>query len=243
MKYAIIAAGEGSRLAGEGIKSPKPLVKICGEYLIDRLIRVFMDNGATEIVVICNDMTSVVSSHLNNILEYGMNGTPVPLRLVVKSTSGSMHSLYEISRWLKDAPFCLTTVDTVFREKDFSEYIKEFRGLVADGQADGLMGVTGYVDDEKPLFVGVNDKCDVTGFYDIDNGCSFVSGGIYGLVPAAVDVLEECMRNGTTRMRDFQRAMIAAGMRLKAYDFGKILDIDHASDIIKAETFINSYAP
>ena len=60
MKYAIIAAGEGSRLAKEGILSPKPLVKVKGEYLIDRLIRVFTQHGATEIVTICNEqMTDV----------------------------------------------------------------------------------------------------------------------------------------------------------------------------------------
>ncbi len=154
-----------------------------------------------------------------------------------------MHSFYEISSLLKDGPFCLTTVDTVFRENDFSEYISEFRRLVDGGMADGLMGVTGYVDDEKPLFVGVGDNLDVTGFYDEENGCRFVSGGIYGLVPAAIDVLEECMARGTTRMRDFQRAMVAGGMRLRAYAFDKILDIDHASDIAKAEDFIKSSMP
>ena len=39
MKFAIIAAGEGSRLQQEGVELPKPLVKVCGEALIDRLIR------------------------------------------------------------------------------------------------------------------------------------------------------------------------------------------------------------
>ena len=39
MKYAIIAAGNGSRLAQEGITVPKPLVEINGERLIDRLVR------------------------------------------------------------------------------------------------------------------------------------------------------------------------------------------------------------
>ena len=243
MKYAVIAAGEGSRLAGEGIEVPKPLVRIGGECLIDRLIRVFMNNGATEIVVICNGVAIPVSRHLEHISKEGLDGRPVPLRFVVKNTAGSMHSFYEISSLLKDGPFCLTTVDTVFRENDFSEYISEFRRLVDGGMADGLMGVTGYVDDEKPLFVGVGDNLDVTGFYDEENGCRFVSGGIYGLVPAAIDVLEGCMARGTTRMRDFQRAMVAGGMRLRAYAFDKILDIDHASDIAKAEDFIKSSMP
>ena len=64
MKYAIIAAGEGSRLAAEGISEPKPLVQVAGECLIDRLIRIFMDNGADGIVVICNDRTPLVAQHL-----------------------------------------------------------------------------------------------------------------------------------------------------------------------------------
>ena len=53
MKFAIIAAGEGSRLTDEGVLQPKPLVLLGGECLVDRLLRIFMDNGATEIAVIC----------------------------------------------------------------------------------------------------------------------------------------------------------------------------------------------
>ncbi|MBR5441270.1 MAG: NTP transferase domain-containing protein, partial [Prevotella sp.] len=67
MRYAIIAAGEGSRLAQEGIDAPKPLVKIHGEHLIDRLIRIFMVNEAEEIVVVCNDLTTEVSEHLRQL--------------------------------------------------------------------------------------------------------------------------------------------------------------------------------
>ena len=57
MKFAIIAAGEGSRLQHEGVSLPKPLVPICGEAMIDRLIRIFRQNGATEIVIIVNMLT------------------------------------------------------------------------------------------------------------------------------------------------------------------------------------------
>ena len=84
MKYAIIAAGEGSRLAAEGIDSPKPLVKVGGEYLIDRLIRVFMDNDAEEIVVICNDLTTLVAQHLVELQRDGLKGRPIPLRFCVQ---------------------------------------------------------------------------------------------------------------------------------------------------------------
>ena len=49
MKFAIIAAGEGSRLAQEGIVSPKPLIEVAGQHLIDRLMDVFREVGASEL--------------------------------------------------------------------------------------------------------------------------------------------------------------------------------------------------
>ena len=48
------------------------------------------------------------------------------------------------------------------------------------------------------------------------------------------------MERGVARMRNFQRALVDAGLRLKAYPMGKILDVDHAGDIPKAEHFLNS---
>ena len=47
------------------------------------------------------------------------------------------------------------------------------------------------------------------------------------------------MEKGMSRMRNFQRQLVADGLRLTAYLFSKILDVDHASDIVKAEAFLN----
>ena len=238
MKYAIIAAGEGSRLAAEGVEQPKPLVKIGRERLIDRLIRVFMANDAEEIVVICNAVMTEVGLHLVKLQQDGLDGRPVPLRFVVKSTPSSMHSFFEISRMLGDGPFCLTTVDTIFREEEFARYIADFGAAVASGEYDGMMGVTDYIDDEKPLYVDTDEGLDITGFLDRSDTCRYISGGIYGLTPSAIDTLNGCMERGESRMRNFQRALIADGRRLKAWPFSKVLDIDHAGDIRKAEDFI-----
>lgn len=47
------------------------------------------------------------------------------------------------------------------------------------------------------------------------------------------------MAKGMVRMRDFQRQLVADRRRLKAYPFERILDVDHASDIAKAEAFLS----
>lgn len=46
------------------------------------------------------------------------------------------------------------------------------------------------------------------------------------------------MARGESRMRNFQRALIAEGKRLKAWRFSKVIDVDHANDIPKAEELV-----
>lgn len=243
MRYAIIAAGEGSRLAQEGIESPKPLVKVNGEHLIDRLLRIFMENDAEEIVVICNDLTPYVSSHLARIQNEGLYGRPIPLRFIVKSTPSSMHSFFELSKTFDVlSPFVLTTVDTIFREEEFGNYISAFKQVLTEG-GDGMMGVTDYIDDEKPLYVETEEQeasewPRITNFLDACDHPHYISGGIYGLTPRAIETLNACIERGESRMRNFQRALIRDGLLLRAYCFSKVLDIDHASDIQKAEAFL-----
>lgn len=232
MNYAIIAAGEGSRLAQEGVAKPKPLVDICGEPMIGRLINLFCRCNAESIRIIVNEQMTEVREYIESL------SLDIPLNLVVKTTPSSMHSFFELSRVIPKGRFCLTTVDTIFREQDFRPYIE---AMEADERYDGMMAVTDYIDDEKPLYVQTDDDLNITAFRDERyDGAKYISGGIYALNEKAIDVLADCMERGVARMRNFQRALVDAGLRLKAYPMGKILDVDHAGDIEKAENFINS---
>lgn len=232
MNYAIIAAGEGSRLAQEGVAKPKPLVDICGEPMIGRLINLFCRCNAESISIIVNEHMTEVREYIESL------SLDIPLNLVVKTTPSSMHSFFELSRVIPKGRFCLTTVDTIFREQDFRPYIE---AMEADERYDGMMAVTDYIDDEKPLYVQTDDDLNITAFRDERyDGAKYISGGIYALNEKAIDVLADCMERGVARMRNFQRALVDAGLRLKAYPMGKILDVDHAGDIEKAENFINS---
>ncbi|MDE7141445.1 MAG: NDP-sugar synthase, partial [Muribaculaceae bacterium] len=107
--------------------------------------------------------------------------------------------------------------------------------------ADGYMGVTDFIDDEKPLYVATDGELRVTGFLDsFQPGIKYISGGIYGLTAPALAVLEECMAAGVSRMRNYQRALVEHGLDLRAFPFSKIVDVDHAADIATAEAFIKS---
>ena len=231
MNYAIIAAGEGSRLAQEGVAKPKPLVELSGEPMIGRLISIFLRCNAESISIIVNEYMTEVREYLESLK------LPVPLNLVVKTTPSSMHSFYELSRVMKPGKFCLTTVDTIFREPDFARYIAAFE---ADTENDGMMAVTPFIDDEKPLYVETDDQMNIVAFRDAAwDGAKYVSGGIYALNEKSFGVVKECIDNGVSRMRNCQRALVSSGLKRKAYSIDKIIDVDHAEDIATAQKFIS----
>ena len=232
MHYAIIAAGEGSRLAQEGVEKPKPLVELNGEPMVMRLMNIFRRCNAESISIIINDFMPEVRQFLDNI------EIDIPLNVVVKSTPSSMHSFWELSKVMKPGKFCLTTVDTIFREDDFARYIAAFE---ADDKHDGMWAVTPFIEDEKPLYVDVDRRMNIKAFCDKPfDGVKYVSGGVYAMSDKAFPILDQCIEKGISRMRNFQRALIENGMKLKAYSIDKIIDVDHASDIAVAQEFIKS---
>ena len=232
MNYAIIAAGEGSRLAKEGFTLPKPMVSLHGEMLIDRLIGIFMRNNAEKIMVIVNEESPLLEMHLMGMSEN------LPIQIVKKTTPSSLHSVYELFKSDPElSEVCLTTTDTVFREEEFSAFITEF---AESKDLEGQMAVTAFIDDESPLYVTVDDDDRITAFTD-DNSTDtpFVSGGIYCLRRKAIETVNVAVENGVSRMRNFQRQLVADGLHLKAYPFTKIVDVDHVSDIQTAELFLS----
>ncbi len=272
MHFALIAAGEGSRLREEGVCEPKPLVCIQGLPMIERLIRIFVQNGARSFSVICNEQMKEVQEYLealkqSDVLRCTYDGGETflcPLNVVVQTTPSSMHSLAALQEVIPPGKFCLTTVDTIFREEEFASFIRSFAGM-EECDGDGLFAVTPFVDDEKPLWVATRSKksflqacasqesalhdekiAEIVGFYDREEQMpadtdKMVSGGIYCLdTRTAFPVLQACLAQGQSRMRNFQRALIASDLRLKSYVFPKIMDIDHAADIAKAEAWLSS---
>jgi len=248
MHYAIIAAGEGSRLREEGILSPKPLVPIGGQPMIDRLMKMMLRCGAESISVICNREMKQVQEYLVSFRE---SHPELLLNLIVESTPSSMHSLARLAEVIPAGKVCVTTVDTIFHEREFAAFIQTFATCKG-----GLFAVTPFVDDERPLWVACSKESEISmqghvcplieGFFDNETEMSddtwhFVSGGIYGLETAtAWPVLRQCLAEGQSRMRNYQRALVRAGVKLSAYVFGKIMDIDHAEDIVKAEAWLDN---
>jgi len=225
MNYAVIAAGDGKRLIEEGIKTPKPLIKINGIEMIKRLLDIFEDNNATKVSVIVNESFKEVKDFISS------QKNQFPIEIKVKSTPSSMHSLYELKQLIGNTSFCLTTVDTIFNEEEFKLFIN-----YAESQKDkdAVMGITSFIDDEKPLFIKTQGDR-IIEFSDDKKNSIYVSGGIYFFRPVIWEVLQNSINAGTNRMRNFQRDLLKAGLNVGFYEFSKIIDVDHVKDIETAE--------
>ncbi|HQF41640.1 MAG TPA: NTP transferase domain-containing protein [Ignavibacteriaceae bacterium] len=229
MELAIIAAGEGLRLKREGINISKPLVKINGVPLIQRIIDTALKNNISSIVCIINNDSEDLMKFLQN--KYSSK----KLKLIVKSTESSFHSLKEISQHLTP-PFLISTVDSIFKEDEFRSFL-EFGINVSN--ADVIVASTNFIDDEKPLYINLNEDGYVIDFYDSAKDYEFVTGGLYLFKREIKKEIKEAMESDTKRLRNFLRFLIRKEFRIQAYRFSKIIDVDHISDIEAAESFLN----
>lgn len=231
MNLAIIGAGESSRLKAEGLRSSKHLIKINGEYLIERIIRIAKNNGTEKIYCIIN-------SHEPELKDYLLKTNfGIPLELVIKDTISSMHSFFALAPYLTDGPFCLATTDSVFLEKDFSEFINY---SILQKETDGVLAITKFIDDEKPLCLLMNENNKILEFSDSRKGYSWATGGIYYFTPRIFNEINSALETELFRLRNFFRHLLNRGYLLKGFSFTKIIDVDHISDIKKAEEFLKS---
>lgn len=232
--FGIIAAGDGNRIKEEGSSLPKPLVEIDGQPMIGRLVKIMEKSDANSVSIIVNSDMPDVMAYLEGL----MPTLNCELKLMSAKTPSSMHSFHELLQLMKPTDkFVITTVDTIFKEEDFIKYVDFFEN--APHGIDGVMGVTTYIDDEKPLYVEVEGRHRIIAYKDQPfEGMKYVSAGIYGLQTSAFPILQECISSGLNRMRNFQRKLVEQGLNLDAFNIGKVLDVDHIADIEKANAFL-----
>lgn len=229
MELAIIAAGKGSRLKSEGISVSKPLIKINNIPLIKRLIDTGIENGVDKIHCIINEESGDLKNYLLS------EKFQVKVDLVVKSTPSSLHSLFELAPFITGNYFCLAMPDSVFSYEEFNKFIS-FSAL--QDNVDGVLAVTGYVDDEKPLYIKYDTNMDVTGFNNFCHRDCMVTGGLYYFSTRIFNEMHYALSENMMHLRNYFQLLIDRNYHFKAFEFSKIIDVDHISDIEAAEQFI-----
>jgi NDP-sugar pyrophosphorylase family protein len=238
---AVIAAGEGSRLKSLGV--PKPMVEVGGVPLIDHVLGNFEAAGIASAAVIFNeaerDIAALVAARYGRLVS----------RVVVKSTRSSLESFREMLAEAAPGRLLVSTVDAYCPRDEFVRFVDRARELPA---ASTVLGVTRFVDDEKPLWVtlaagerragGAGGRSPAEPPEELARGgrVTVVGGASGDAVTAGIYVFPERVREMTIprelgRLRDFLAWLAKSGEEIHAVEIPKVVDVDRIEDLAEAQ--------
>jgi len=229
MNAYIIAAGNGNRLSDAGLNTKKPLIRIGGMPMIERLIEILSRNGFDKFRVMLNEDSTDVATLL---LSLKIN-RKLDIDFVVKSTPSSMHSFYELSRAFRLEPFYMFTVDTIFDESEFRLFT---HFCSTQTHFDSVMAVTRHIDDEKPLYVRYSGDSILE--FRNDAASDMITSGFYYFAHDQTDRLRPLIESGKERLRLFLADYALSGAKVGLFTFSKTIDLDRIEDIALAEAFV-----
>jgi len=234
LRAGVLAAGRGERLRASNLL--KPLVKVGGRTLIERVLTSMAEAGATEVSVIINENSLAVRDYLAG------SDWPFALRWIVETTPSSMHSFLRVIETLAadgdNGPFFLSTVDTIAGAQTFSRFIDEAR---RHKEAAITLALTSPRNDEKPLLV----RCAANNARIIALGASaapsdLATAGLYAVRASILAEADEARRDGVDALRTFLGRLLARGYHLAGIPITESIDVDRPADIGTAEEFLRS---
>jgi NDP-sugar pyrophosphorylase family protein len=232
----ILAGGEGSRLAADGVTTPKALVPVAGRPQLERLVAQFAALG-------CPSVTCLVRDDVAPLVDPAALGAAagrVPVAVVPCRTPSSLHTLVAGLAAAPAGPVLASMVDTVMAPDDWRRVFDAARATLGGG-ADALLALTPDPGgDDAPLRVRVaGDRVTRVGgpAADYPERPVLITGGVYALAPSARVRAGALLAAGGERMRMFLAALVEAGADVRAATVPRILDMDHRRDMEAADAY------
>ena len=226
MQGLILAGGRGSRLAADGVETPKALVEIGGRPQVVNLIETFAELGCETITCMVREGITIES--------------PGPAIVRVCRTPSSLHTLVAGLAVVPPGPVFCAMVDTVMPAADWRRL---HRGVVErlDGGAAAVLAVTPFVDDELPLYVTRDADGMASAILDTPppHAPPLVTGGVYGLSPVARRLASVAVAS-LHRMRAFLRLLVELKAPVATVEVPRIIDLDHKRDLEAAERWLTA---
>jgi hypothetical protein len=171
-----------------------------------------------------------------------------PFARIPCRTPSSLHTLgVGLEALPGGAVFC-TMADTVMPDADWNALFGQTSEAIASG-ADAVVAVTPHVGDSGGLYVEQNGHGRLTAFRDAPPAHAnsrapvrpvLVTGGVYGLGPAARGLALEAVGAGVDRMRSYLRLLLDRGLDVREVEVPRIIDLDHRSDLERANEWLGA---
>ena len=236
LRAGLLAAGRGERLRTQA--ALKPLVKVDGRTLIERVLLSMAEAGASEVIVIINEDSLAVRDHVTE------SKWPFAIHWIVETDANSMHSFLRVVETLTtdgdDGPFLISTVDTVAGSHAYAQFMAEAR---RHEEAAVILALTSPGHDEKPLLV----RCAPGDSRILAIGAAaapsdFATAGLYAVRGSILREAEAARREGIDALRTFLGRLLDRGYRLAGIPIARSIDVDRPGDIRSAEELLRSTA-
>ncbi|MFI5366992.1 MAG: NTP transferase domain-containing protein [Candidatus Binatia bacterium] len=231
MKAGIIAAGLGERLCAGGFTQPKPLVPIAGAPLIDYALGAIAVAGLQDVACIVNEQSCGIEEHCRR------RWPEIRFEFVRRTTRSSMESLFTLRPLLAGGRFVLLTVDAIFAPPVLGDFLAT---AAAHADAHGVLAVSDFVDDEKPLWAQLAADGCITALGDDARASGLVTAGFYVFDATIFAEVEPARAQRFTALRQFLGHLLARGYRIDGVRVPKSVDVDRPEDIASATAFIRS---
>jgi NDP-sugar pyrophosphorylase family protein len=231
MRAAIIAAGQGERLRAAGVTQPKPLVPVAGAPLIDYAIAAIAAAGLTHVACIVNEESCGIEDHCRQ------RWPEIRFDFVRRTTPSSMESLFTLTPLLGDGRFVLLTVDAVFAPPVLRDFVT---AAAAHRDAHGVLALSDFVADEKPLWARLAADGRVTALGDAARDSGLVTAGFYVFDAAIFAEVDTARAQRFTALRQFLGHLLARGYRICGARVPKTVDVDRPEDIASAAAFVRN---
>lgn len=239
MHGLILAGGEGSRLAADGLTTPKPLVEIAGRPQLVRLVDEFAALG-------CETITCMLRE---DAYEYLRSSTALARQVhslanVVRcQTPSSLHTFVAGLAHVPAGNVFASMVDSVMLPNDWRAVYEAAARHLASA-ADAVLAITpAHGDDDAPLWVTTDDGDRVLtlgGNPGSPTARPRVTGGVYAFAPSARMRAASTLASGRHRMRIFLSDLVDSGARVMAVEVPNMIDVDHVQDLAKANSYLMS---
>jgi NDP-sugar pyrophosphorylase family protein len=243
----IIAAGWGERL---GQKIPKALTHVGGKALIDYTLDGLQAAGIKRVTCIVNGAARSVPEHV------AKTNRKIEMDWIIQTTPSSMHSflivLERLASFASPLPsptgrgrqspgeaYLITTVDSVCPPAAYRQFLEDSSRFP---DADVCLGLTTFVDDEKPLRVALRGS-QIVDLGDPVTKSDYVTAGFYYVHPKILKEKEAALALKNPALRRFLGHLLSCGYRFCGVPLPTVVDVDRPEDVRAAEKLMKEVVP
>lgn len=232
IRAAIIAAGEGSRLAASHPGLVKPLVPIAGTPLCHWVARGLREAGVREVTVLFNSRGRAARASLEKAFP-DMSWT-----FLEADTASSWESFRLVSKKAaaQSEDFIVSTVDSLIPADQTAHFIARCR----PSGAGAALALTSFVDDEKPLWADLEADGRVSALGPKARRKELVTSGLYYLTARVSERMPQAAAHAS--LRAYWGGLLDGGEKILGVTLSKTIDVDRPEDIGVAENFLAAKA-